>query len=434
VRGRVSTGEIARVNSSFVAGCLFVLTYAAIVAFKRFKSHALWVGIVLGIAFGLVRAGDMLHDVNWNVMGIFAGTLILSEYFVLSHVPDHISTILIRRTKTVGMAYLVVCVFASVLSIFIENVATVLIIAPIMIGLARRAGVSPVPGIIGIAIASNLQGAATLIGDPPSMILANYMKMNFNDFFVYRGSPGVFFAVEVGAVGSMVFLYWLFRRYKHPVEFGGKVRIRSYTPTVLLTLMVLALTCSSLVDPDFRWFGGAVCMVLGLACIPLSRFATTKEHTWVVLRYDWSTTAFLAGIFIMVGMLDRAGVIEHAAGFLASHIGSSPIVAFSVVVWGSVALSAFVDNVPYLTAMIPVVQLLSDRLSVPVPLLVFGLLIGASLGGNITPVGASANVVGVGLLRKQNIHVSFWEFARIGLPFTIVATLLGSMVIFFIWR
>jgi Na+/H+ antiporter NhaD/arsenite permease-like protein len=421
-------------NTSVLAGLIFVSTYAALVSFRRVKSQILWGGVLLGLAFGLIHTGDVFQDINWNVMGIFAGVLLLSEFFILSHVPDAISVILIQRSRTVGTAYLLVCVFSSVLSIFIENIATVLIIAPIMIILAKRLRVSPVPGVIGIAIASNLQGTATLIGDPPSMILASYMHMNFNDFFFYQGKPGIFFAVQSGAIGSMLFLYWLYRKYKTPIEFGGTVAIRSLVPTIYIILMIICLSLSTFVDPEFKWFGGFICMFLAFLCALTSRFAPTKERLEVLRRFDWSTTAFLAGIFVMVGMLERAGVLENVANFLVRYLGTQPIVAFTVIVWASVAFSAFIDNVPYLTALIPVVQLLADKLGVDVALLVFGLLIGACLGGNITPIGASANIVGVGALRKENYHVSFWEFARVGLPFTVLATLLGSTFIYFVWR
>jgi Na+/H+ antiporter NhaD/arsenite permease-like protein len=176
-------------------------------------------------------------------------------------------------------------------------------------------------------------------------------------------------------------------------------------------------------------------MFLAVICVPFSsRFTTFKERRWVVMHFDWGTTAFLAGIFLMVGMLERTGVIELFAEFLAHNIGDSPFTAFIVIVWASVAFSAFIDNVPYLTAMIPVVQLVSDTLGVNVELLVFGLLIGASLGGNITPIGAAANIVGVGTLKKHGYSVSLMDFVKIGLPFTVIATLLGSLFIYFVWR
>ena len=427
-------------DTVLVAGVIFIVTYVALVVFKRVKSQILWAGVALAMGsalitgFTLITGWDVVHDINWNVMGIFAGTLLLSEFSILSHMPDAIAAWLIRRTHTVGMAYLAVCIFASILSIFIENVAAVLIVAPIMIGIAKKINVSPVPGVIGIAIASNLQGTATLIGDPPSMILANYMHMSFNDFFVYQGKLGIFFAVQVGAVGSMLFLYWLYSRSKTKIDFEGHGKVRSWVPFIFIVIMIVALTASSFVDPDFKWFGGTACVALAILCMVFSRFAHKKEHAWVIMHYDWSTTAFLAGIFVMVGMLERVGLIDNFAHFLAETIPSNPVIVFNVVVWVSVAISALIDNVPYLTAMIPVVQKLSDTLDVGMELLVFGLLIGASLGGNITPVGASANIVATGALRKHGYHVSFGEFARLGLPFTVIATLLGSLFVYFVWR
>lgn len=390
-------------------------------------------GITVGLLAGLITAGDIVHDINWNVMGIFVGTLILAEYFIISKVPSFLASYLVRRSATVGGAFLSVCILSSVLSAFIENVAVVLIVAPIAFILARRINASPVPAIIGIAIASNLQGTATLIGDPPSMILANYQRMNFNDFFFYHGKMGIFFAVETGAIGAVMFLYYYFRRYKGAADFAEREKIRSFVPTLFILLMVLALTLSSLVDPDFRWFGGAASMACAFLCVVFSRFAEPSESSDIFLRYDWSTTMFLAGVFVMVGMLDRSGVIVSFARFLGERLGTDPLVAFLAVVWGSVAFSAFVDNVPYLTAMIPVVQTMSDHMGVNIELLVFGLLIGACLGGNITPVGASANVVATGMLRKNGYVISFGDFVKIGLPFTLIATLLGSAFIYLVW-
>ncbi len=412
---------------------IFLLSYAAIICFKHIKSQILWVGIGAGVLAGLIRTGSIFHDINWNVMGIFAGTLVLAEFFILSRVPAVLASYLVKRSSTVGSAFLGVCLLSSALSVFIENVAVVLIVAPIAFALARRINASPVPAIVGIAIASNLQGTATLIGDPPSMILANYQHMNFNDFFIYKGKPGIFFAVEVGAIGAVTFLYYYFRRYKGSADVVSEEKIRSLAPTFFILLMVVALTLSSLVDPDFRWFGGTATMGCALLCVIFCRFASTSEKRGLGARYDWATTMFLAGVFVMVGMLERAGVIDGFAHFLGRHIGTNPLVAFTAVVWGSVAFSSFVDNVPYLTAMIPVVQTMSRTMEVNIELLVFGLLIGACLGGNVTPVGASANVVATGMLRKNGYTISFWEFIKIGLPFTIIATLLGAGFVYVIW-
>lgn len=420
-------------NSTIGAAAIFSFSYIALLAFKRKKSQILWSGIGLAIVLGLISARDIVADINWNVMGIFVGTLLLAEFFILSGVPNVVAGYLISRSSNVGIAFLYVCIFSSVLSAFIENVATVLIIAPVAFELARKIKASPVPVIIGVAVASNLQGTATLIGDPPSMILANYQNMNFNDFIFYHGEPGIFFAVEAGAVASMAVLYLFFRRFTAPVPSRRGERVKSYLPSFLLAAMIGALALSSLVDPQFRWFGGASCMVLAAVCFASARFASGREKLSLLRLYDWHTTAFLAGVFVMVGMLERTGVIAAVARTLGDHLGTNQTLAFLVIVWASVAFSAFVDNVPYVTAMIPVVQLLSRDMGASTELLVFGLLIGACLGGNITPVGASANVVAAGLLRKSGNTVSLGRFVSIGLPFTVAATAAGSLVLYLIW-
>jgi Na+/H+ antiporter NhaD/arsenite permease-like protein len=421
------------VDPKIAASVIFVLCYAAIVRFKSWKSHVLWAGIGAGIILGLISTRNIFEDVNWNVMGIFAGTLVLADFFIVSRVPEAIASFLVRRSSNVGSAFLSVCLFASFLSVFIENVAVVLIVAPIAIELARKIDVSPVPVMIGIAIASNLQGTATLIGDPPSMILANFQKMNFNDFFVYHGKPGIFFAVEAGAVGSLGILFLIFKKYRKRLDFAGRAEVESFIPAAFLVIMVAGLAAASLVDPDFRWFGGAVCMVLAVVIL-LTPCADRNEKRSVMRRFDWGTTAFLAGVFVMVGMLERAGVIERVAAFLGAHLGGNPAVAFAVIVWGSVIFSAFIDNVPYITTMIPVVQKLSASMNLAPELLLFGLLIGACLGGNITPVGASANVVATGILKKNGHVISFGEFMKIGVPFTIVATAIGMAFIYAVWH
>ena len=420
-------------NDTFLAGLIFLLAYAALIILKNLKTQVLWLGIGAGVLTGLITGGTIVADINWNVMGIFIGSIILAEFFILSRVPAALSALLVKRSATVGGAFLGVCLLSSALSIFIENIAVVLIVAPITFSLCRKIKASPVPAIIGVAIASNLQGTATLIGDPPSMILANYQNMNFNDFFIYQGKPSIFFAVQTGALGAIMFLYYYYRRYKAAAVFEGVEKIRSFLPTVFLCLMVLALALASLVDPDFHWFGGVACMTCAVLCMLSARFTSGIEKRDILKRFDLGTTLFLAGVFVMVGMLERTGVIEGFARFLAHQLGSNPMVAFGVVVGGSVLFSAFICNVPYLTAMIPVVQSMSISMGVNTELLVFGLLIGACLGGNITPVGASANIVATGLLHKEGYSISFLDFIRIGLPFTLIATVLGAGFIYLIW-
>ena len=416
---------------------VFAAVYLFLILSRHHRALTLWIGVALLLILGRVSPGGMLTDINWNVIGIFAGTLVLAELFILSGVPARMATILVDRSSTVGMAILWICALTSFISAFVENVATVLIVAPIALEISRRLKVSPVSFLIALAISSNLQGTATLIGDPPSMILAAYQKMSFNDFFFLQGKPGIFFAVQLGAVLSFVVLYFLFRKFNQRVEQIPVKPVETWTPTILLALMVVCLAGASSLDPDFRYLGGAICLFFGLlGLIHRARRdrGTSQGRCRRVLReYDLETTFFLAGIFVMVGALTRVGLITDLARSIQSITGGSTFWAYTMIVWVSVLFSAFVDNVPYLTAMIPVAAVLSRSLGIPPQLLVFGLLIGSCLGGNVTPIGASANIVAVGLLRRQGYHVSFWEFVKIGLPFTLAATLGSYLFVLWVW-
>jgi Na+/H+ antiporter NhaD/arsenite permease-like protein len=341
-----------------------------------------------------------------------------------------------------------------VISAFVENVATVLIVAPIALALADKLKFSPVKMMIGIAISSNLQGAATLIGDPPSMLLGGFAKMNFMDFFFYQGKPSIFFAVEIGMVFSMIVLWFFFRKDRRKMSEVSVEKVKSWFPSIVLVLLVVALATSSFFDTEFSYAAGLICMVAGVICLVWRMLISnwkgdgteTKQHrffmnlhhrfdvAWKTLKtLDWETTLFLAGVFILVGGLTATGWDTRIAAWLARLVAGNVLIAFVMIVGMSVLLSAFIDNVPYLAAMLPVAMDLSRNMNIAPSLLLFGLLIGASLGGNVTPIGASANVVACGLLKKRGQTVGFGTFMKMGLPFTIVATVAASTFIWLVW-
>jgi Na+/H+ antiporter NhaD/arsenite permease-like protein len=422
-------------NHKLLVGIVFGVVYLYLVFGRRHRALASWIGASLIVLISPVGPLEALRGVNLNVLGIFAGTLLLAELFVASGVPLMLADRLAASSRNAGMALLKVCILSGFLSCFVENVATVLIVAPVALGLASRLKISPTPLLVGIAISSNLQGSATLIGDPPSMILAAWQKMTFNDFFFYKGRPGIFFAVELGALASFVVLYLLFRGYRQPVGEVRVAKVRTWVPTVLLTLMVIALALGSRFDPDFRYLGGATCMLFGAGGMLWQwRRGKRKAATILRRRFDLETTFFLAGIFVLVHCLSLLGIVEDVALTVQKVAGSSPIVLFSMVVAVSVFVSGFVDNVPYVMAMIPVSSLLAQGAGIAPEVLVFALVVSACLGGNITHVGAAANIVAVGMLRKRGQQVDFWSFSRIGLPFTLAATSAAAVFLWFVWR
>ncbi len=422
-------------TSSVLIPLSFAAAYALFVVFPRRRSAAACAAAALLVAVGALSWREAVLDhVQWNVIGLFFGTLVLAELFMMSRMPAVIAERIADRTRTVRGAMLAICLLSGLISIFVENVAVVLLVAPVAFSLAERLRISPARIIILIAVSSNLQGTATLIGDPPSMILAGYLKMSFNDFFVYHGRPGIFFAVQIGAAAALAVTAWLLRGHREQARWIPVETVRAWTPTVLMLALVLGLASTSTFDPDFRWLAGT--MTLALACAGLiwyrmsARWGSARE---LIRTLDWDTTFFLIGVFVLVGALSESGWLDRLAALVAAWSAGSLLRAFLLLLAVAVLVSGFVDNVPFLLAMIPVAQKAADQLGAPVPLFLFALLIGSCLGGNLTPIGASANIVAVGLLRKKGYPVSFGQFLLVGVPFTAAAVVAAAAFVWAIW-
>jgi Na+/H+ antiporter NhaD/arsenite permease-like protein len=412
---------------------IFIVTYVAIIAFHRYKFLIASAAVGLILLFGILAPIKILQYINWNILGIFWGSLVVAELFIHSRIPAYIAEITIDRSKNLVWAIIWLSAFSGIISAFVENVATVLIVAPIAFEVSRKLKVSPVPFILGICLSSNLQGTATLVGDPPSMILASYTRMTFNDFFIFQGRPSLFFAVEFAAVVSLIVLYFLNRKYREPIQPITPEKIVSLFPGLLLIGLILALAIASFSGGFMDYLGGLVCLVFGIIGIIWSCF-TTKVKTFHALKdMDWETLFFLAAIFVIIGSLTETETTAFLAKTVGKLTSGNLLVTYVVLVVFSVFISAFVDNVPYFTAMAGIIPMLASSYGYPVYLLLFGTIIGTTIGGNITPIGASANIVAVGLLKKQGHEISFSQFARVGLPFTIFAVFAGALFIWVLW-
>lgn len=295
---------------------------------------------------------------------------------------------------------------------------------PVALEICRKLKTNPVPFIIGIAVSSNLQGAATLVGDTTAIMLGSALEMSFMDFFWYKGRPGIFFAVELGAVLSAIILAFIFRKEKSPIPKNGqRTKVTDYVPTILLLGIIVLLILASFIPnkPDIT--NGAICCALLLIGL-IYNFAKKKNFSAITAplkEIDFETIGLLLGLFLMIGGISEQGVIDAAAGLLAKAGGGNIFVLYTVIVWASVAISAFIDNIPYVATMIPVIGGLASALGIDPTVLYFGLLSGATLGGNCTPIGASANITGIGILRKEGYTVKNSDFFKIGIPFTLAA-------------
>ncbi len=414
---------------------LFVLMYVLMITKPAYRPFYALTAAAIFLISGILPLSDLMSTINWNVLLMISGTMIIVYYFIESHMPNLLADILLEKARNVMWVTILMSLFAGVISAFIDNVATVLMVAPVGMAICKKLNMSPVGMILSIAVSSNLQGAATLVGDTTSIMLGDFAKMNFMDFFWMNGKPGIFFAVELGALATVPVMMYLFRKDKAPVSSAERTHVNDYLPTVMLMMMVAALITASFIPDTPDMINGIICCVLAAATILINIFQEKKADKAIAAlkNLDFETLGLLTGLFIVIGGLTKVGVIDDFAGLIVKFGGNNIFLLYTIVVWGSVLISAFVDNIPYVATMLPVLTAVTATLGIEPYLLYFGLLSGATLGGNITPIGASANIAAVGMLRKEGYQVSFAEFMRIGLPYTLVAVMTGYLYFWFIW-
>ena len=418
-----------------VALILFILMYVLMIVKPKFRPiYALSVAVIF-LATGILPISGLLGTINWNVLMMIGGTMIIVHFFIESRMPNLLADFLLAHSKNIMWVTIYMSLFSGVISAFIDNVATVLMVAPVGMAICKKLDIKPTAMILSIAVSSNLQGAATLVGDTTSIMLGDYAHMNFLDFFWMNNRPGIFFAVELGALATVPVMMFLFRKDKKKVKVTDRTKVEYYVPTFMLLIMVAGLIIASFIPGTPDTINGIICCSLAVITIAIDIIRKKRTRTSLdsIKNLDFETLSLLLGLFVVIGGLTEVGIIDDFAGLITRFAGSSVFLLFTIIVWGSVLISAFVDNIPYVATMLPVLAAVTTSMGMEPYLMYFGLLTGATLGGNITPIGASANITAVGLQKKEGYYVSFKEFMRIGVPYTLTAVLVGYLYLWFVW-
>ena len=428
---------------------LFAATYVLMLTFSKYRPYiALASGVIFIVsgmlplkavfgADGKVVVEGILTALDFNVLLMIGGTMGLVQLFIDSHMPERLADMIMEKVPNVQWAAVSLSLFAGVISAFVDNVATVLMVAPVAIAICRKLDTNPVPFIISIAVSSNLQGAATLVGDTTAIMLGSALKMSFFDFIWYQGKPGMFFMVELGAVLSACIVYFTFRKEKGTIPKTGKMtEVTDFVPTILLVGAIVLLIVASFLPFELpAETNGLICtalLIIGL----IYNYAKKKNLDAVMdplKAIDLETLGLLVGLFLMIGGIKNEGVIDALAQLLAKLGAGNPFLMYTIIVWASVLISAFIDNIPYVATMIPVIAGIATEMGIDSTALYFGLLSGATLGGNCTPIGASANITGIGILRKEGYEVKNADFFKIGIPFTLSAIIPAYILIWILF-
>ncbi len=419
-----------------IAIIIFALTYISLLAFPKVRAYIALTSAALFVILGILPIGNVATAVDWNVIMMIAGTMGVVGLFIESKMPSLLADYIIERMPNVKWTIISLALFAGIISAFVDNVATVLMVAPVAVTIAKKLKISPVSSVIAIAISSNLQGAATLVGDTTSILLGGYAGMNFMDFFFMDGKIGMFWVVEVGALVSTFILLFLFRKEKQQISAMERTVVEDKIPTVLLVGIVALLIFASFIEQKPEITNGLICV--GMFLIGLIRkMIKTKDRAALLdalKSIDYDTILLLTGLFVVIGGITEVGLVNDISQIFVSLSNDNVFLIYTLIVWASVLFSAFIDNIPYVATMLPVTAQISDLLGIEPNLLFFGLLIGATLGGNITPIGASANITGLGILRKEGYEVSAPTFMKISVPFTLAAVISGYVINWFIWK
>jgi len=409
-----------------IALAIFIAVYYLAITRKVKIAYASLVGAGLLILLGIVSPQIAVFSaIKWDVLGIYWGFMMVSMIFTESGIPSLIASKIVRHAKKEKYAILYLCAITAFLSSFMENVGTVLMVAPIAIELSRKLKSSLFPYLVSIAISANVVTTMSMIADPPSLILAIQTGMKFFDFYWFQGRLSLGVITIFGVAAALASLLFIFRHMDKAVSIKEeKIRV-DYIPLIVFVGGVLALAFG----PYFGLSPGPVGLAAGFVSLIVGR----KKAKSMVKDFDWNSFLFITGIFVVIGSLEITGLLTDFVNGVGGLGITSPAIMLAIVIWVSVAASSFMDNVPYTVLMIPVCNQLAAIMGVnPFPLL-FGMLIGTGIGGNITPVGATANVFACGMLEKRGYKIKLKDYLRISLPFSIIAVVVCHILLQLLW-
>ena len=410
-----------------IAGIIiFVVAYAAIATDRIPKSAIALGGGTLMILIGILNQEQAFHHVDLNVILLLVGMMILAGIVRKTGCFQALAILAARWTGGNGLSLmLALSLITAVLSAFLDNVTTVILIAPITVFVATRLNLNPVPFFIAEILASNVGGAATLIGDPPNILIASAGNLDFATFIAHMGPPSIIFLIFTMFYLRRVFASQLVTDPARAEALAALKPGDAITDHrgMYIGLSVLGLTIFGFLIHGALGWEPATVAIAGAALLMI---LTRPDAHEVFNEVEWASVLFFVGLFMMVAGLIELGVLNAVSDFAIELTQGNVAATAFLLLWLSAILSAVVDNIPYTATMLPVIQQLTAEGLNPDNILWWSLAIGADLGGNATIIGASANVILAGIAEREGHKIGFMQFVRYGVPLTIVILILGT--------
>lgn len=409
---------------------IFLITYAFIIADKIHRTVVVWLGAVLVIVLGVIHQEKAIEHVDFNTLLLLIGMMVIVGITRKSGVFEYMAIKSAKMVKGEPVALLVVLgLITAVASALLDNVTTVLLIVPVTYALADRLEISPLPYLFTEIIASNIGGTATLIGDPPNIMIGSATGLGFMDFIVNMAPPAIIILAVTIVIMVVIFKKDLTADKSKIAQLMELNEVQSITDWKILkkSLTVLAITILGFLLHQSLHLESATVALLGAGLLML---VSREEPEEVLISVEWPTIFFFAGLFILVGGLQVNGVISLIAQKSLQITGDSVLLTGTLILWLSAIASAFVDNIPFVATMIPLLQEVGQLSQIPLDSLWWSLALGACLGGNGTLIGASANVIVAGMAERNGTPIKFMTFLKIGFPLMILSIIISNIYLF----
>lgn len=408
---------------------IFLVSYALIISEKVHRTSVALCGAMLLVATGVLHFDEALHAVDFNTIGLLMGMMILVILMTQTGVFEYVAFSLARLSKGRPVRMLVLfCVLTAVASAILDNVTTIMLIVPITLVITGNLKIHPLVFILPEVIFSNIGGAATLIGDPPNILIGSAVGFSFVDFLRVMGPPVLITMAVLIPLYLLVFRKQLVCDAKDAarlLQFDPKKSLKE-KPLLVKSLIILALVLAGFFLHGVLHVEPAVIALTGAAILLV---ASGKHPEQVLEKLEWPTILFFVGLFVLVEGIASVGVLEWVSDSIFGLTGGDMLPTFLLLIGGSAILSSFVDNIPFVATMIPVLQDFESVSAVSIEPLWWALAAGAALGGNGAIVGASANLVAAGISEKSGYPISFWAFFKIGFPMMLISVIITTAVL-----
>lgn len=413
---------------------IFLAAYAMIIVEKVHRTIIALVGATVVIALGLITQEEAIKAIDFNTIGLLVGMMLIVGITRRSGLFGYLAVKSAHLAKGKPINILIaLAVITAVLSALLDNVTTVLLIVPVTYVLTDRLDISPIPFLFTEILSSNIGGTATLIGDPPNIMIGSATGLGFMDFVANMSLPAVVVLILTIIILVMMYRKDLFadeEKIKSIMELDEVEYIKDWG-ILKKSLIILGLTILGFFLHQALHLESATVALMGAAFLML---ITAEEPEDVLMLVEWPVIFFFLGLFVLVGSLEANGVIEALAAQALEVSGGNVPLTGMLILWMSAIASAFVDNIPFVATMIPLLQSVGQASSMPMESLWWALALGACLGGNGTLIGASANITVVGIAERHGSIIKFVDFLKIGFPLMILSIVIANIYLYlFYW-